>query len=160
MLTQERLMAVLVYDPSTGVFAWSAPRPKVWVGKHAGGLNEDGYRKIRIDGRKYFAHRLAFLYMLGQWPVAEVDHKNGFRDDNRWTNLREATRSENNRNASRRGDNSVGLKGVYPMRGKYVASLQADKKRRFLGTFDCPAAAHFAYIVAADKHHQQFARAA
>lgn len=102
-LTQELLLRVVHYDPETGVFtrrvdsATGINNVRWKAGQVMGGLVQ-GYRVVWVLGRQYKAHRLAFLYMLGRWPLEEVDHKNMIRDDNRWANLREASRQENRRN--------------------------------------------------------------
>jgi hypothetical protein len=78
----------------------------------AGCLQHNGYRHIGVLGKVYSAHRLAFLYMTGKFPLDEVDHKNHERSDNRWSNLREVTRLENSRNRSMHLNNKSGFSGV------------------------------------------------
>src|SRR5215467_8628570 len=92
-----RVREVLDYDFETGRFTWRVKRTRVTVGDLAGCLDAGRY-KIRISGRNYWAHRLAFLWMTGEWPQGEVDHKNGNPTDNRWSNLRDATRPQNQHN--------------------------------------------------------------
>jgi hypothetical protein len=90
-LSYDRLLKTLHYNPDTGQFTRIATRrAKKKVGRIV-----DGYLSIGIDHRKYQAHRLAFLYMTGKWPVGDVDHANGDPSDNKWSNLRQATRSQN-----------------------------------------------------------------
>lgn len=89
MLTQERLKELLTYEPATGVFRWRERRGNqgggcVAPGDEAGSVYKNGYRMIGVGGRRYGAHRLAFLYMTGAFPPAEVDHINGVPADNRW----------------------------------------------------------------------------
>ena len=100
-LTAERLREVLAYDPDTGVFTWKArtsPFSRVNVGDVAGNLRRDGYIEICVDGRKHQSHRLAWLYVYGEWPADQIDHINGIRTDNRIANLREANNAENHHN--------------------------------------------------------------
>lgn len=75
----------LIYDPHTGVFTWRDGRH---AGKRAGGINDRGYRRIKLRGKRYKAARLAYFYMTGAWPPALMDHRNRTRDDDRWDNLR------------------------------------------------------------------------
>src|SRR5690349_15052213 len=96
-LTQQYLKEILHYDPETGVFIWYTSRGHCKAGNVAGSLNL-GYILIGICNFKYQAHRLAWLYMTGEWPTFEIDHKNGVSSDNRWENLREATRIINGQN--------------------------------------------------------------
>ncbi len=91
MLTQAELKAVLHYDPETGIFTR-------YGHNKCGSKTYQGYIGIGIKRKTYYAHRLAWLYMTGVWPSKEIDHKNRIRDDNRWVNLREATRSMQSRN--------------------------------------------------------------
>lgn len=108
-----------------------------------------GYLTVRIFGRSYKAHRLAWLYMTGAWPALDVDHKNGVHDDNRWDNLREVTMSVNQQNQrkAQRG-NVVGLLGVSAKRKKFSARIHLNGKTILLGVHDTPEMAHAAYLKA------------
>lgn len=161
MLTQSRLKELLHYDPETGVWTWLvSPANNTPAGDIAGGLDERGYRRIRVDGRKYRASRLSVLYMTGKWPSRHVDHKDTDTKNGRWGNLREATNSQNIANSRVRSDNKSGLKGVHWSKQceAWRADLGVSGRREYLGLFDCPAAASFAYQIAADIHHGEFAR--
>jgi hypothetical protein len=160
-LTAERLREVLSYYPETGIFAWRVNTNRVRVAQVAGNLNPRGYRRIKINGRDYKAHRLAWLYMTGEWPPTEIDHINCDRDDNRWANLRTATRGQNARNARRPAHNSSGLKGASWHAGdkKWRAQIRVDGRTKHLGQFDNPIDAHKAYVAAAEEHSGKFARA-
>lgn len=98
--------------------------------------------------------------MTGEWPPDEIDHINGVRDDNRWVNLRIATRGQNLCNARRRSDNTSGYKGVCwdANKGKWLASITINRKNKFLGHYETPEAGHEAYFVAAREHFGEFAR--
>jgi hypothetical protein len=116
---------------------------------------------IKIFGRLYKAHRLAWLYIKGEWPTLDVEHKNLKKSDNRWKNLRESDDSGNQANTGRRRDNNSGFKSVHRRSdGKYRARVQRNGKRISLGSFATPEAAHAAYVKAAKKHFGKFARAA
>jgi hypothetical protein len=94
-LTVERLRELLTYDPETGELRWRVTRRRAAKGSLAGTLNRNGYRNIEVEQRCYKAHRLAWLYVTGEWPKETIDHINCKRDDNRWANLRQATTAEN-----------------------------------------------------------------
>jgi hypothetical protein len=138
LITQERLKSLLTYNPDTGEFRWATDQgARGKLGDIAGTFTPKGYRYIRINRRGYMAHRLAWLYMVGSWPDAQVDHINRVKDDNRWANLRAATNTENAQNQPVRRTNKSGVTGVhfYPRYKKWCASITADGKKVFLGYF-------------------------
>lgn len=97
-LTQDFLRHVLHYDPLTGEWTWVNPNPRarnIRKGDPAGTVRFDGRKQISVDNKSYLGSRLAWFYMTGVWPKEEVDHENRIKSDDRWTNLREATHSEN-----------------------------------------------------------------
>lgn len=160
-VTQSRLRELLNYDPVSGVFTWKMSlKTTIKVGDAAGGKKPVGYLYIGIDQRIYLAHRLAWFYMTGEWPKADIDHVNGIRDDNRFCNLREATRSENLQNKGASPSNHSGFKGVSFSKSKrrWDARIVANKKRYYLGSFGTPEEAHAAYCAAARKYHGEFSR--
>lgn len=157
MLTQAELRAVMHYDPFTGTFT------SVRTGARLGTVDRQShtdYVRLAVHGRKYRAHRLAFLWLYGSIPEV-VDHWNGNGLDNRISNLRAATYAENNRN--RRKVVAVsGLKGVdtvpHNKKKPYRARCRdANGKERHLGYFATPAAAHQAYCEACVIFHREFA---
>jgi hypothetical protein len=172
MLTQEYLKECFNYDHDTGILRWKV-RPQEhfatdrvcksvnskWAGHVAGAISSSGYLIVGVNGKRHLVHRVIWPLVCGKWPEFDIDHINGNRADNRLTNLREATRSENRRNCRIRGDNKSGLKGVgfHKKRGKYRARIKADGITTNLGFFSTPQEAHTAYCTAADKHHGQFA---
>ena len=163
MITAEKLREFLEYDPNTGVFRWRFPRVGVRRDRNsiAGTVSKkDGYRIIQINGNLGKAHRLAWLYVHGRWPANQIDHINGIRDDNRITNLREATNAENARNAKRLRSNKSGYKGVYWHKSnrRWIAQVNIDGRCSHLGSFGTAEAAHAAYCDAATKHYGEFAR--
>lgn len=158
MLTLERLREVLNYDPASGIFTWRiSSNRKFKIGDIAGGLDEKGYIRIKIDGKKYRAHRLAWFGMTGVWPI-EVDHKDLNKANNIWTNLREATRVQNTSNGKVRNTNKLGVKGIYKKNNKFVAEIVANKIRYDLGSYNTLEEAKEAYQQGALKHHGEFAR--
>lgn len=166
-LTQAKVRELLEYDPETGVLTWRTDRTngRGRVIRSAGSVagwvkadNRTSYRYITIDGRMYSAHRLAWLLVHGSWPLANIDHADGDGLNNRISNLREATRSENAGNSSRRSDNVSGVKGVCLHNGKWIAQIKVAGKNHRLGSFDSVEAAASAYKAAAVKYFGDFAR--
>lgn len=152
-LTQEYLRAVLHYNPETGIFTWRQGRRGARRGRPAGCKLTEGYIQITIDGEKLSAHRLAFLYVDGALPVGEVDHINGMRTDNRFSNLRIADRSLNMQN-KRAGWGSLGMLGVCKSRDKFRAAIFYSGSTKHIGTFATPEEAHAAYIEAKRRLHK------
>jgi hypothetical protein len=164
MLTQARLKELLHYDPETGKWHWLVFRRGCAVpGAEAGSIHgKTRYLRISIDNRSYLAHRLAWLYMTGEWPAEEVDHKDTDRSNNRWLNLREATSGQNNSNRAKLKNNTSGRKGVSWVKRdqKWRVMLMADGKHHNLGTFTDLDLAGRVYEMAAYHYHGEYARAA
>ncbi len=137
-LTLEELKYVLEYNSKTGKFIWKNPyyRKPYLTGKSAGRIRK-GYVSIDIKNHRYYAHRLAWLYMTGNWPKEEIDHINNIKHDNRWCNLREATHTQNGQNKPHRKDNKLGIKGVFFRKDirKYCAHIQVNGEKIYLGYF-------------------------
>lgn len=162
-LTAARARELLEYDLETGVFRWRVTNSnRAVAGTVAGVIGHGGYRYIRIDGCRCLAHRVACLMVTGEWPANEVDHRNGIRDENRWANLRQATRSQNRANTARTSRNTSGVKGVNweARRGKWLARIMAAGRLHHIGYFDSLDEAAAARAKAAAEHHGEFARVA
>lgn len=161
MITQDRLRELLEYDPETGLFTWLVRTALcIRVRNRAGCLHRTtGYRWITIGRIAYQEHRLAFLYMTGESPI-NIDHKNGYQDDNRWGNLRSASASENACNRRIASNNTSGYKGVSfeKCAQKWRATIQIHGVSRQLGHFNTPEAAAEAYALAALDLHGEFIR--
>ena len=159
-LTQERLKQVLYYDNKTGEFTWRENSSKSMSNKAAGFLNDQGYILIGIGNDKYRAHRLAWLYVYGEWPQNDLDHINGIKTDNFITNLREATDSQNLSNSKKPKTNKSGFKGVswHSNAKKWQSHIRVNGKSIYLGLFQTPEKAHQAYRTAARKYKGDFAR--
>jgi hypothetical protein len=163
MLTAKELRKRYVYDPESGIFTRRVQAYRWSAGSVAGSIHKGhGYVVLTIDRRKYQAHRVAWLYMTGRWPSADIDHVNLCRTDNRWSNLRAATRQQNCFNRPARRDSGSGLKGVTFNKRlqKWVASICANRQQRHIGCFTTPEAAHAAYVAEAARAFGKFARAA
>ena len=158
MLTQYRLKELLHYDSDTGIFTRKVGRGGMKVGSVAGTLHWTGYIRIAVDGRIYGAHRLAWLYIHGEFPPADTDHINLMRADNRIANLRQATQSENQQNMRISPKNTSGFRGVYwcKSRGRWCAAARMNYKTHRLGYFPTAEAAAEAYQAFARQHHGEF----
>lgn len=155
-LTIERLRQALDYDPETGVFRWKiSTSNRAPAGAVSGTDNGVGYIRITIDGRRYYAHRLAWFWVHGEMPTHEIDHADGVRSNNAIRNLRHATHAENGQNQKLRSTNSSGKAGVSwsKRHGKWVAYIWSLGKKRHLGLFDCAEQASRAYLAAKARLH-------
>ena len=153
-LTHVRLRELLLYDPETGVFTWRANRRRVKAGDVAGYVDPRGYIQIGIDGSLHRANRLAWLYMTGEWPAGDVDHRDTDGANNRWLNLRDVSRSVNMQNRRRANtNNKTGLLGVSSIRNRFHATIWLGKKQRLLGAFDTAEEAHATYVEAKRRLH-------
>jgi hypothetical protein len=149
MITQKELLENLLYDKDTGVFTRKISlNTKVKVGDVAGGKDTKGYVCIRVVGKTYKAHRLAWLYVYGNIPIAEIDHINGIKDDNRIANLRDVTKSVNQQN--RRF-----VKGYSKDGNRWKAQIRFGGKWKHLGCYETEQQAHVAYLSAKTKVHMK-----
>jgi hypothetical protein len=163
--TLDDLRSLLRYDPESGHFFWLVDRPRGSnarrAGDVAGSMTRTGYWRLNVPGAQFAAHRVAFLFMTGAWPErgVDIDHVDGNRTNNRWTNLRLASRSENVQNVikPRRGC-LHGFKGVKQTRGYWTAQLTVDGVRHYLGSFTSGESAHAAYLDAKKRLHPAAAR--
>lgn len=157
MMTQKRLHEVMSYNEKTGLFYWLAPTSnRVKVGELAGSVDHEGYVRIKVDGRRYRAHRLAWLYVHGKFPSCVIDHINGDRSDNRISNIRDVTNSVNLQNQRRAPSCShSGLIGAHvSYKGSFKSSINISGKTVPLGRFPTAYLAHEAYITMKRKYHE------
>lgn len=148
----------LHYDPETGHWAWLVSG-RGTRSPRAGTVGKWGYIVIQFNGKLYRAHRLAWFYMTGEWPKEDIDHINRIKDDNRWCNLREASRSQNNINSGMRKHNTSGLKGVFYRSDrpkKWQAKIGLNGRGKHLGYFNTKEEAHAAYLAAARANYGDF----
>lgn len=173
VVSPEYLAQCLAYDPDTGVLTWKRRPVKHFPSFHvykkfkqemvgeAAGTPTHGYLRfgLTIDGRhiSLYAHRAAWCLMTGAWPEETVDHRDGDRSNNRWANLRNATRQQNLRNTPVRSHCKSGIKGVYATKvGTFGARITVDKKRTHLGTFATADEAQKAFAKRAAQVHGEF----
>ena len=154
MISQERLKAILKFDPDTGYFTWLIrpchPIPKNSI---AGFKNSNGYWEIGVDHNYYRAHRLAWFYITGEWPL-QIDHINGIRSDNRFSNLRICDNSLNQQNIKKATrSNGSKLLGAFKNGNRWMSRILANGKRHYLGSFQTKEEAHAAYIEAKRRLH-------
>ena len=162
MITQSHLKKWLHYDPQTGIFTWAITHSPVKAGDVAGSIHHSGYVVIRHFGKLYIAHRLAVLYMTGDWPNEEVDHKNGKRSDNRWINLRQCSVSQNRMNNLMDLNYTSSITGVRWRENDklWIARINVRGKDVYLGCFREKDPAVAARRMAEDKYFGEFRRAA
>jgi hypothetical protein len=155
-MTQEELKQILFYCAITGHFTWLKNRFASKIGTIAG-LTSDKfkYKSIGINGSRYYAHRLAWLYVYGYFPDDGIDHINGDKTDNRIANLRIANHSENAQNLNKYKRNTSGYTGVIWHKGanKWQARITVNHKMIHLGLFDTREESYAAYLKAKNELH-------
>jgi hypothetical protein len=156
ILTQTLLQSLLDYDPTTGMFKWRVHRAgNALQGQTTGSVNTTGYIQVKLNGVKYSAHRLAWLYVYGSSPDFDLDHINRNRQDNRIVNLRKATRSQNCQNQKQRVDNTSGVKGIHwcKLKQRWIVQAIVEGKRKQIGAFTDREAAISARAVTEKQHY-------
>lgn len=158
-LTAEFVRSILRYEPETGLFFWLVARKKDQVGAVAGNQGNP-YRQIKIRGENYLPGRLAWLCIKGEWPKHEIDHKDGDPSNNRWTNLREASRQQNAANRGKHKNNKSGFKGVSwsSRSSRWYATIQVSGRSLSLGFYKTPEEASAVYQRAAEVYFGEFSR--
>ncbi len=151
--------SVILYNKETGIFRWPDGTGK-FGGMVAGHRNSRGYIQIRVNYKLYYAHRLAWMVCHGEWPECQIDHIDGDKSNNKISNLRLATNSQNQANIPRKSSNTSGMKGVSWSRrhGKWEARTEINNVIQFLGYFDDICDAKNAYDAAHKKNFGDFSR--
>jgi len=158
-LTQDELRRLFVYDPETGVLTRRVNHANGLKAGTVAGTMQRGrarYFVTRINRRLYLVHRLAWLYMHGEWPKGFIDHINGNGLDNRLYNLRDVTNKQNLQASLKPPkSNTSGFKGVYwnKKQSKWVAGISIEGRRKYIGSFDSPEVAHEAYLAKKAEVH-------
>jgi hypothetical protein len=159
MLTRDYVKSILNYDPDTGEFTWKiSPKFNVNIGDKAGG-NHNGYCRVSIKNKKYLTHRLAWLYVYGEFPDTHLDHINGDRGDCRISNLRKANYITNGYNRARPKNNTSGIKGVVwdKSANKWKVSIGVNGNKVYIGLFEDIELAELVATEARRKYHGEFA---
>lgn len=153
-ISQDELKKFLSYDEFTGEFTWISGE-KYLIGKVAGWIENNGYRRIKVNREIYLAHRLAFLYMTGKEPLDMVDHIDNNKSNNIWINLRECNNEQNQQNhVKARVNSKTGVLGVYLRYGKYRACIRVNGKGENIGAFETLEEAKNAYIQRKRQLHE------
>lgn len=154
-LNFERFDALFRYDKDTGVLTRKTQRGTAKAGSVAGSLNDQGYLLVMVDGRNQRVHRIAWLLETGAWPTYDIDHINGNRSDNRFSNLRDVTTSVNIQNQKQTNKaTKSGFLGVRKDRNRWAAQIQLNGKNLHVGMFDTPEEAHAAYLAKKREIHK------
>lgn len=164
MINAEQIRELFRYNPETGVIVNRVARgTRAQVGAIAGHVDSLGYRHIVIEGKRYAAHRLIWLYCHGQWPKEQIDHIDGDPSNNKLENLREATNSQNSRNRKIASNNASGITGIHwrKHQRKWHAKIKVHGKCKHLGYFDDLGEAALARKAAEEKYgfHENHGRA-
>ena len=158
-LTAERARELLHYDKKTGAFKWKKSSPGRVAGKSVGTISH-GYRQIELDYKFFRAGRLAWLIVTGSWPECLIDHINGNRSDDRWTNLRAASYQENARNKTLCRRNKSGKVGVHKVKrnGLWGAEIGLNGRNIKLGHFRSKSDAIAVRLEAEKQYFGEFIR--
>lgn len=153
-LTQRQLKELLTYNPISGLFRWNEKGSGRKLDRLAGGLS-NGYLSILIDLKPYYAHRLAWLYMTGNWPKNQIDHKDHDKTNNSFSNLRDVKPQQNSKNMVRNKNNKSGATGIswHKPTSKWRVEIHVDGKSNHLGLFDNPLDALAARRSAENKYN-------
>ena len=155
--TQEEILQAVLYDPDTGNFYSKSTYKSTKFGRLLNKVNNAGYIGISINRKRYLAHRIAWVCMTGNWPK-QIDHIDGNRINNIFTNLREATKEENSKNRSRKITSKSNYKGVtyLPRIKKWQARVSYQGDRIYLGVFMTEELAAKAYMDKAKELYGEF----
>ena len=165
-VTAEFVRQVFDYNADLGCLIWKyrPDRSARWngryAGKPAGTVSFHKRHIVKVNKKSYHTPRIIWLWMTGKWPCHEVDHIDCNPLNNRWDNLRDATRNQNQHNSQIYKTNTSGFKGVYfdKQSGKWKAQISLHGKRHNLGRYQTPEDAYAAYCRAGQTMHGQFFR--
>lgn len=155
-ITPQRLREILHYNRKTGIFTWRKRIcDKMIIGSVAGSLIKKSYCFIRIYGRLYRAHRLAWLYVFGKWPLNDIDHIDHNRHRNAISNLRDVTRKTNAQNRHiPQSNGSSGYLGVTKDKKSWHMQIKLPDGTKIRKNYPTKKKAYAAYIAAKRIHHE------
>lgn len=155
-----RIESLLRYESESGEFYWLESRGSKKAGQKAGSLDSKGYVQIRVDGHAWYAHRLAWMLVKGQYPDFQIDHKDTCRNNNSISNLRASTVMQNGYNRSKQMNNKSGVKGVHwnKKRNKWCAVVGVNRLKVHVGYFECLDRAEIAIRAKRNELHKEFSR--
>ncbi len=165
MITAEEVRALLDYDADSGILTWKyrprlVDKAKAWNRRYSGtaitSLNGHGYVQLSIHKRKFEAHRIVWLWIHGKLPDGNIDHINGDKTDNRISNLREASVSQNAWNMRKKKESGLRGASIHTQTGRWQSHLCLNGEHVFLGLFGSEAEAHEAYKRASIKYHGEY----
>lgn len=156
-LTLDRVRELFMYRD--GKLYWRVSHRRVTAGEEAGCITHSGYRRVRLEGKSYYAHRIVYALHHGAVPT-HIDHIDGNRSNNQIENLRAANASENRYNSKRPHHDSTGVKGVFLNRatGNWRVCITINKVRKCFGTYNNLELAELVATEARNKFHGEFAR--
>ncbi len=155
-ISQSEIMRLVNYDPNTGIFSWASSRVGCKKGEIVGNISPTGYVRIGLNRTSYLAHRIAWVYMTGKWPVYDIDHIDGNPSNNKFENLRDVSTGTNVQNVKgARSDSKTKLLGVdmHKRDNLYRARIMVDGKRKTLGYFKNMDEAYSVYLEAKRMLH-------
>ncbi len=137
-ITQQLLKELYFYNPINGLLYWKKSGRGRFIGKVAGTIDYDGYVRVQFEKKAYKAHRLAWMFMYGEFPENNIDHINGDKADNRILNLRDVGQDCNSKNSKKSALNTSGTTGVTwdKNRKKWIAQIKVDYKNKHLGRYN------------------------
>ena len=157
MLDASYLNTILAYDPLTGVLSNKVDRGRGKAGFVHQAKNSGGYIVLNLDGKLRRAQDLIWCMMTGSWPDLTVDHEDHDKANNRWANLRLATKWQNRANSKVNHNHKLGIKGVRQRGNRFAAHIRVAGEFINLGTYDTPEEASEAHLEAAQIAFGEFA---
>ena len=156
----ERLRELFHADFERGILIRKISNNQYPVGEFSGCYDPScGYYRVAIDQKRYLVHQVIWAMKTGEWSKKHINHISGSLTDNRFDNLRESTRRQSKQSSKLYRNNKFGLKGVSKFKSCFRSDIRVNGKTLYLGLHDTPEQGHQAYIRAAKKYFQEFARA-